>query len=145
MFIIIFISFHFTYNYFKDIFSKKNESIKNIVYDKYKNILNEIDDSLNKNKIIDEETTLPLLPSFNHELDENTITDNQYLEDETNSRNDENERKGKIDKIERKDENDKIDENERNDENERMKPTIETDYNSLSKSSVNLLDDVVKI
>jgi len=53
LFILLFISFHFTYNYIKTIFSTKQKETEVIESTKYNNILNEIDTLLDTNSIDD--------------------------------------------------------------------------------------------
>jgi hypothetical protein len=90
LFILVFISFHFTYNYVKSLFSNKKKEIDLFEPTKYNNVLNEINDLLEKNtnNSLEESNTQSSpssSPSLNQDETENTqsnIAQTQSLEEE---------------------------------------------------------------
>ncbi len=84
LFILIFISFHFTYNYMKNLFSNKKKETDVFEPTKYNNVLNEINDLLEKNtkNSLEEPNTPPSLNKGETETIQSTIIQNQSLEEE---------------------------------------------------------------
>lgn len=81
LFIIFFISFHFTYNYIKGLFSNKKKEIEVFEPIKYNSVLNEINEILEKNS----NNKINLDSSFNKHEPHNTqcsIIETQSLEEE---------------------------------------------------------------